>query len=75
MICNYLKSVKGELNLDMNNKFTDDSAISDYAKESVYLLRNLGVINGYADGTFMPIGSATRAEASQILFNLFSVIE
>lgn len=75
MICNYLKTVKDELNLDMNNKFADDGNISEYAKESVYLLRNLGVINGYEDGSFIPMSSATRAEASQILFNLFSVIE
>ncbi|MBO5007227.1 MAG: S-layer homology domain-containing protein [Clostridia bacterium] len=52
--------------------FDDDSTISDYAKNSVYLLKNAGVINGTGDGSFAPIQNATRAEAAVMIYKVIS---
>ena len=51
-----------------SEKFADDADISDYAKSAVENMRALGIISGYADGTFCPKNSITRAEAAKILF-------
>ncbi len=69
MIYNYLKSVKSIGNVDFEI-FTDDINISEYAKESVYTLKSMNILNGYQDGSFLPDGCATRAEASQIIYNI-----
>lgn len=48
--------------------FTDDSAISSYAKDAVYALYGNGVVSGMGDGTFAPKANLTRAQAAQIIF-------
>ena len=48
--------------------------ISDYAKQSVALLAAAGILNGYEDKTFMPQGTATRAEAAKLLSVLISEV-
>lgn len=48
--------------------FSDDSAISSYAKDAVYALAGNGVINGMGDGSFAPKAILTRAQAAQIIF-------
>ena len=50
--------------------FADDSEISDYAKESVYMLKAMGIINGVSDMEFAPVRNATRAEAAVIIYAL-----
>lgn len=47
--------------------FADDANISGYAKDSVYTLKQLGVISGMDEGRFEPKGSARRAEAARII--------
>lgn len=47
--------------------FEDDWKISSYAKESVYLMRKLGIINGVGDNMFAPNDNATRAQAAKII--------
>ena len=47
--------------------FTDANSISDYASDAVLKMQRAGVINGYEDGRFGPLGNATRAEASKML--------
>lgn len=54
--------------------FTDDSAISSGAKTAVYALQRAGVINGMGDGTFVPQGTATRAQVAQIFMKSFSAV-
>ncbi len=49
--------------------FADAEEISDYAQESVALMKVYGVINGYEDDTFRPKNTATRAEAAVMLYN------
>ena len=51
-------------------EFTDETEISEYAKESVKVLASAKVINGMNDGSFMPKKTATRAEAAVMLYNL-----
>lgn len=48
-------------------QFADDGDIADYAKNSVYNLKDRGVINGYDDNTFKPDYLLTRAEAAKMI--------
>ncbi len=48
--------------------FTDMGSVADYAKQAVALLSELGVVNGYTDGTFGPKNLATRAEAAVMIY-------
>ena len=47
----------------------DDDDIGEYAKDAVYTLKNLGIINGYEDGSFKPRNNANRAETVQMVYN------
>lgn len=49
--------------------FTDKDQIADYARDAVFALKNMGIINGYDDGSFQPEGNTTRAEAAVLLYN------
>lgn len=61
-------SLEGELNVEASGElFADDAEIADYAREAVYAMRTLGIINGNPDGTFCPNDSATRAQAAKML--------
>lgn len=51
--------------------FADEQNISDYAKEAVNALYEAGGINGIGDNLFDPNGTATRAQAAVIIYNLF----
>lgn len=56
-------------------KFADDGAISDYAREWVYGLKQLGIINGKDGNNFDPRGNATRAEAAKIIKSVIDCVE
>ncbi len=49
--------------------FADDGDIDSYARTAVYYLKSAGIINGVDELHFNPKGTATRAEAAQILYN------
>ena len=50
--------------------FPDDSAISNWAKESVYIVKASGLMKGDAGtGNFRPTDTIIRAEAASILMN------
>ena len=55
--------------------FSDDADISDYAKDAVYSLRRQGIISGSGNNMFNPKKTTTRAEASQIIYNMIKFIE
>ncbi|HIV02598.1 MAG TPA: S-layer homology domain-containing protein [Candidatus Aphodoplasma excrementigallinarum] len=74
MFYNYLVA-QNKVGAASSDVFTDDAQVADYAKEAVYVLRGMGVLSGYDDGSFQPEGRATRAEMAQMMYNLFSVIE
>ena len=48
--------------------FTDEADINDVNKEAVSTLVELGVINGYKDGTFRPDEIVTRAEMAKMIY-------
>ena len=50
--------------------FTDDESISVYAREAVYALRSIGILNGMEDGRFVPRDSASRAQAAKVASGL-----
>lgn len=47
-------------------KFTDANFISDYAKDSVAVAVELGLINGNSNGTFNPQGNASREQVALV---------
>ena len=47
--------------------FKDVADIYGYAKNAVGWAVQNSIVDGYPDGTFMPKGNATRAEATKIL--------
>lgn len=50
--------------------FTDSHEISDYAAESISKLCSAGIISGMGDGTFLPGGNTTRAQAAVVLYRI-----
>lgn len=50
--------------------FNDKAMISDYAKQAVTQMVNLGIINGKDNGNFAPKDYCTRAEAAKILYGI-----
>jgi len=55
-------------------KFSDEGAISAYAKEAVTELCRAGIVNGVTETTFEPKGTATRAAAAKVLCGLLNYI-
>ncbi len=54
------------------SEFNDDANIADYAKESIYILENAGIINGTGGNNFSPKACATRAEAAKMIYGIIN---
>ena|GEM_PF-801069 len=54
--------------------FTDDAAISSWAREAVSVLSGAGIIAGNGDGSFGPQSSCTRAQVAQMLMQFSQLI-
>lgn len=54
--------------------FTDSVSVTSTYTSAVSALQRVGVINGYADGSFRPQGNATRAEVSALLMRFIGAI-
>ncbi len=52
--------------------FTDDANIASYAKEAVSTLQQAGIVNGVGEGAFEPLSTSTRAQACQMIYNVFN---
>lgn len=50
--------------------FTDEAYVSDYAYNAVMTMAKAGVINGFEDGSFAPLGKATRAQATKVIYEI-----
>ena len=50
--------------------FTDEDAISNFAKEHVAYCASIGLVNGMKDGSFAPKANIKRAEAAAIMVRL-----
>ena len=51
--------------------FSDTGEIAEYAKNSVSVMQQLGIINGIGDNMFAPMNNATRAQAARIIYLLY----
>lgn len=49
-------------------EFVDYADIAEYAHYAVAFLAKSGILNGYEDGCFRPLGVITRAEAAKLLY-------
>jgi len=54
--------------------FADNKSISDWAAGAVYEIQMIGLIQGKENNLFDPQGTATRAEAATVLYNLIQTI-
>lgn len=52
---------------DRELRFSDEERVGAYAREAVRWALENGILSGYEDGTFVPKGKATRAQAAAIL--------
>ena len=57
------------------DSFSDDTSSGTWlwAADYIYACADAGIINGYSDGTFLPDGSLTRAEAATIIARAFDL--
>ncbi len=56
-----------------NYPFNDSGLIAPYAIKAVNTLREQGIVNGDNMGNFNPTSNATRAEAAQIIYNMYKL--
>ena len=59
-----------KLSAEETENFGDDTEIADYAKEAVYTLKAMGILNGTGEGNFEPERAVTRAECAKIIYEL-----
>ncbi len=52
--------------------FADDDLISNYARDSVYVAKNSGLVNGRQNNMFAPKDNASRAECATIFMRLIT---
>ena len=62
------------VNSEAYTQFSDGDTVSEYARFAVGAMKELGLVNGYTDGSVKPGKTITRAEVAQLLFNLFDAI-
>lgn len=79
VLYNYLKNyklVRSFDNLKVNEPtvFTDDALISDWAKDKVSIIQQIGLMQGRADGSFDPKATVTRAEIAVIIERLVAIL-
>ena len=55
--------------------FTDAAEVADYAKAAIAALAEMGIVNGYEDGSFAPVNNITRAEAAKIMAGAYAKID
>ncbi len=63
-------SAKSQKIIDITKSFTDSEKISDYARNSVIMLAEYGILNGFDDGSFKPQETLNRAQAAVVIYNL-----
>ena len=55
--------------------YSDNKSISDYAKDAVAYVSQIGIMNGKGDGSFCPGDRATRAEVASLLMRFVEYIK
>ena len=74
MLYKTAKLAKVNLESKSVNQFTDKDKISGYAIEAVEAMQEAGIVSGVGSGSYAPMNKSTRAEASTIIYNLFSIV-
>ena len=64
-------SVRG----DYGVLFTDDSEINAQNKKYVYALKDMKVLNGFGDGSFMPSANLRRCDSAVIIYKLREILK
>jgi len=54
----------------LGTAYEDDHEIHGYAQSFIAHASELGIVNGYPDGTFKPLNNVTRAEAAKIIYGV-----
>jgi len=67
-----LRALGGAKN-NSSDKFADDGDISEFAKDGVYTLKQLGILDGVGDNMFAPKAYVTRAMAAKVIYALMIV--
>jgi len=58
-----------------DTEFIDDKEIPNWAKDSIYVASEIGIVNGYTDGTFRPYESLTKAHTAALIMGLIKHIK
>ncbi len=56
-------------------QFTDEATAADYAAAAISRIARSGIVGGYPDGSFQPLGTITRAEAAKVLAQVIRLKE
>ncbi len=64
------RALKLSADADTTTSFADDKDIPKWAKGAIEQVRKLGIVGGRGGNKFVPSGTATRAEAVQVVINL-----
>ncbi len=56
-------------------EFGDQADIADYAASAISKLVQTGILNGYADNTFMPKQTISRAEVCTVIVRMINLLE
>lgn len=59
---------------DLSKEYTDAETIPAYAKDSVALLTDLGIMQGNAKGEFMPTVTVDRSQLAVAVANLYKMV-
>lgn len=61
---------------EANNEkvFDDDGDISEYAKNAVYFMKQIGIINGIGNNLFAPRATATRAQVAKMIYEMMKAV-
>ena len=65
--------VSTEISGDLT-RFSDSDQVSSWASEALGWAAGVGLVNGNADGTLNPKGTATRAEVATIMNNFTKIL-
>ncbi len=72
MLCNFAQSENIEFSRLYRIEFSDNDNISDWAKNSVKILAEAGILSGIADGTFDPKATITRVDIAAMLIKFIN---
>ena len=60
---------------EYDNAFSDIAHLNVLDKKSISVVKGLGIIKGYEDGTFKPENDMTRAEVSVVIYNYLQLLK